>query len=201
MSLRYPVRVYVTINIQCVTSRCGRAHMDKIRVGIGEKSAGFLRTTRFEQFPEILIRVERRFPEPDSTQKQTHTQTPRHPDTQTPRCKLTHTQAQAGGQIQTYTHAPTQYSQIPKTRYIHIYRYSQGRRGKGNEEKGSKGGAVEVWKDEGEKTEFLESGAPCITYRGPAGQSRISMGQGDCNPPACGRWIVECCTRLRTRQK
>jgi len=94
MSLRYPVRVYVTIDIQCVASRCGRAHtmccvrenrytmcrdnrytmcehiqcvasrcgrahIDKIRFGIGEKSAGFLRTTRFEQFPEILIRVER----------------------------------------------------------------------------------------------------------------------------------------------
>jgi len=71
-----------------------------------------------------------------------------------------------------------------------IYTFTFTHKGDGARElrrREARGGGIEVWKDEGEKTEFFESGAPCITYRGPGGQSRISMGQGECNPPACGR--------------
>jgi len=145
--------------------------MDKIRVGIGEKSAGFLRTTRFEQFPEILIRVERRFPEPDSTQKQTHTQTPRHPDTQTPRHPDTQTPRHPDANLHTRRHR-----QEDRYRHTHMHRLSIHRflkhdiytfivihKGDGAREmkrREARGGRLKYGRTKGKRQSFLKAELP-----------------------------------------
>ena len=137
--------------------------MDNIRFGIGEKLVGFLRTTRFDRFPEILIRVERRFPEPDSTQKQTHTQTPRHPDTQTPRHPDANLHTRRHRQEDRHRHTHMHRLSIHRFLKHDIYTFIVIHKGDGAREmkrREARGGRLKYGRTKGKRQSFLKAELP-----------------------------------------